>query len=563
MKHKLNKNLSALLAVLLCAGLFVFAAPAAHAAELSGTCGESLTWSLRNGTLTISGTGSMTAYTEYSMPPWLSAAGSIQRVVVGQGVTSVSDLAFYECTALTAVTLADSVTSIGELAFAGCTSLNYISMNGVQHLARGVFYDCSALANVVLPAGLHTIGDQAFFSCQSLGGIIVPAGVQIMGDGVFAYCDALVYAEILAPISILPAWTFFGCDSLNQVFLPSTIQAVEPDALVECDDLYHVDYSGSDGVKQMIDYQLSQPSAPSRGPDVDKVVDYSQNTGSTTTTIEKLPAGNGLVTDSNNIGTTVNATVTDPSGWQDVTQTVNNAINGGKQPSVDIQLQGDGDTTLPGGALSDLLDKDVTVTIHTPDADWKLEVDDQDKGILSGEQDLSVQITPGTDDRYTDTIGDSESYSVTLGDTTFNSTLLFPLGGDTAHRIATLYAVDGRELKKVGSVIVDNDGKAAFSLAGTRAGEYVLALDVPNEDPMDAVIPEVLAPEYDITYGATLTDAYGNQYVLTGRVNKLGISAGTLGLIVLGVLLASTLLVGAVMVMWNKARRRRFTPPSR
>ena len=35
-----------------------------------GSCGADLTWSLSGGTLTISGTGEMTNFSDENMPPW-------------------------------------------------------------------------------------------------------------------------------------------------------------------------------------------------------------------------------------------------------------------------------------------------------------------------------------------------------------------------------------------------------------------------------------------------------------------------------------------------------------
>jgi hypothetical protein len=182
----------------------------------------------------------------------------------------------------------------------------------------------------------------------------------------------------------------------------------------------------------------------------------------------------------------------------------------------------------------------------------------QDETSLSGAQDLSVTLKPNTSDKYSKTIGDAKSYIVTMGDTTLKSTVLIPLGNDTARRTATLYLVDGNELKKLASVVVDDDGKAAFPLAGTEAGDYVVALDVQDIPQEEVRIPNKLAAEYGIEYtdGATLTDAYGNQYVLTGRVNKLGFGIGELTLIIVGVLVASIVVVGAVMFMWNKQQKR-------
>ena len=97
----------------------------------SGSCGENVTWTLTaDGTLTISGTGAMTDYTYDSRSPWYSCRTYIKRVVMQQGVTSIGDHAFWDCSGLTSVTIPDGVTSIGGDAFSGCTALTSVTIPG-------------------------------------------------------------------------------------------------------------------------------------------------------------------------------------------------------------------------------------------------------------------------------------------------------------------------------------------------------------------------------------------------------------------------------------------------
>lgn len=554
MKHTCNRILSALLAVLFCVGLFAFLA--APVSAESGSCGSNLTWNLENGVLTISGSGAMTTYSEYNMAPWLAYADRIQRVIVGQGVTSISPLAFYCCENLTAASLADSVKTIGELAFAGCSSLRQISMGGVERLEYRCFHSCTALANVVLPQSLRYLGDEAFFMCRSLGGITIPAGVTYLGRGVFTHCDNLASVFIEAPLAELPGWIFYGCDALTVLQLPSSVQAVGDNAVVGCDSLYHVDYSGSSEVSHEISRQLAEPSVPVRGPDTQKDVTYSQTDNSVITTTNTTQSGGTDISGQDQSGTVVDATITGTGGWEEVSNFVNNAVNGGYDPEVNIWVQDD--PTIPEGALDGMADQDVTVTVQTGDnMQWQIIMGDQTADSLSGEQQLGATLTKNESGAYSDTLGDADSYTVTLGSTSVNSTLLVPLGNETARQVATLYKKKGNKLEKLTSVIVDDQGRAAFSLAGTKEGDYVIALDVQDVPREEVVIPQALAQEYDITYGATLTDAYGNQYVLTGRVNKLGISLGTLTGIVIGILVGSAILVGVVMTLMNKKKQSR------
>ena len=59
-----------------------------------------ITWTLSDdGTLTISGTD----MPDYN--PWYSQRGKIKKVVIEDGVTSIGDHAFFNCSSLTSVTI--------------------------------------------------------------------------------------------------------------------------------------------------------------------------------------------------------------------------------------------------------------------------------------------------------------------------------------------------------------------------------------------------------------------------------------------------------------------------
>ena len=113
-------------------------------ADANGTCGYDLTWSYvtSTNTLTISGTGTMYNYEDYSYnrAPWYSYRTSIQKAIIESGVTSIGSHAFYNCSGLTSVTIPNSVKSIGEYAFQGC----------------------SGLTSVVIGSGVTSIGSNAF-----------------------------------------------------------------------------------------------------------------------------------------------------------------------------------------------------------------------------------------------------------------------------------------------------------------------------------------------------------------------------------------------------------------
>ena len=105
-----KKFLMVLLTVMAAFAVFTINASAAT----SGNCGpddsSSVVWSFdtTSNTLTITGSGQMSNYSEATQP-WAAYLDSIQSVIVGKGVTSVGNYAFHNCTALTSITLPDSI----------------------------------------------------------------------------------------------------------------------------------------------------------------------------------------------------------------------------------------------------------------------------------------------------------------------------------------------------------------------------------------------------------------------------------------------------------------------
>ena len=170
-------------------------------ADQAGQCGESAYFSLTDGVLEITGTGTVNVGSDYrivgtqvqSSAPWMEYQSEITAVTVAEGITDFDGIgAFLGCEHLTDVTLPDSLTALGGNTFFGCTSLREITLPPqVTVLQNQSFWQCTALEAVTLPDGLTEIQEMCFGQCTALKKITIPETVTKIGSECFADCTAL------------------------------------------------------------------------------------------------------------------------------------------------------------------------------------------------------------------------------------------------------------------------------------------------------------------------------------------------------------------------------------
>lgn len=116
-------------------------------------------YTLKKGTLTISGKG--------EMPKKMTFKNNkkVKKVVIKNGVTSVSDKAFYKCKNLSKVTIGKSVKKIGIDSFNGTKIKKVTIPKKVKEIGQDAFENCKQLENITLP-GKYTLkkkkGDDAY-----------------------------------------------------------------------------------------------------------------------------------------------------------------------------------------------------------------------------------------------------------------------------------------------------------------------------------------------------------------------------------------------------------------
>ena len=152
---------------------------------------------------------------------------TLEKVRFVDGVTSIGNYSFYDCSGLTSVTIPDSVTSIGEEAFSGCSSLVSITIPyGVTYIGRFAFYGCNDLTSITIPDSVTSIDFKAFWRCSGLTSITIPGSVITLGTSVFEGCENLTDVVIGNGVKEIGDSLFYGCTKITNLTLPNTITKI-------------------------------------------------------------------------------------------------------------------------------------------------------------------------------------------------------------------------------------------------------------------------------------------------------------------------------------------------
>ena len=144
----------------------------------------------------------------------------VTDLIIPDGVTSIGDNAFSNCSGLTSVTIGNGVTSIGEYAFYGCSGLTSVTIgNGVTGIGEYAFYGCSGLTSITIPDNVTSIGDRAFGYCSGFISVTIGNGVTSIGDEAFSDCIGLTSITIDNGVASIGSWAFSNCSGLTEIHI--------------------------------------------------------------------------------------------------------------------------------------------------------------------------------------------------------------------------------------------------------------------------------------------------------------------------------------------------------
>ena len=250
-----------------------------------GDLNDDISWTVKNGVLTITGSGAITEC-DWGQAPWDDWKSAITTLSIGEGITSIGDATFYGYTALTTVSLPASLTNIGEEAFYN-TAIASLSFAGTREQWAAVAIGernvplfavacvCSdgesdhedlngylgenvtwSFANGTLTiSGTGAMDSDMAYDARYdfFNGLGASVRAVVVGDGVtgivsylFEDMSKLTSLSLPATLTLIGADIVYGCDSLKEITFRGTMEqwnaiscspyALNNDMIIHCTD---------------------------------------------------------------------------------------------------------------------------------------------------------------------------------------------------------------------------------------------------------------------------------------------------------------------------------------
>lgn len=191
----------------------------------------------------------------------------LQKVEIGNSVTSISNNAFNNCYSLSLITIPSYCTSFGNSVFTNARSLiSVIIPYGVKSCTLNFVYGCGALTTIVMPNSVTSLATSAIRVCYSLSSIVIP---RITSIGNYVFQDNNSLSSIVLPnsMNIIATQQFTNCFSLSSIVIPPSVTVIDAGAFSQCYGMAFYDFSNHTAVPT-----LQSPSAFQNNPSDCKII---------------------------------------------------------------------------------------------------------------------------------------------------------------------------------------------------------------------------------------------------------------------------------------------------
>lgn len=184
--------------------------------------------------LDLSGTN-MTVFPNRALAFYNGENTTLKEVILPEGLISIEEAAFANCTALEKLNVPPTVNTLGRWILENTKVTSFTIPQGVTEIPASCFYG-SAITTINIPPSVKTIGNWAFQDAK-LTEVVIPSSVTSIGEWAFG-CDndnpTLQSVIIEANITEIPQCCFYLQTNLTSLSLPEGITAIGDDAFCGC-----------------------------------------------------------------------------------------------------------------------------------------------------------------------------------------------------------------------------------------------------------------------------------------------------------------------------------------
>ena len=161
--------------------------------------------------------------------------GALTSITVPSSVTSIGYMAFLNCESITSLSIPESVTTLGDYAFDNCRGITTLTIpQSITAIGTGVFCRCVGLTSLTIPNSVTSIGDQSFSGCKRLTSVTIPESVISIGNTAFYMCDSLASVTIQEGVTSIGNTAFSGCYALSSITVPNSVTSIGSSVFSSC-----------------------------------------------------------------------------------------------------------------------------------------------------------------------------------------------------------------------------------------------------------------------------------------------------------------------------------------
>ncbi len=185
------------------------------------------------------------------------------ELIIPEGVTSISQYAFYNCTSLSSISIPESLEVIGYEAFTGCNNLSAVHISNLYNWCEMDFkvsyyhddihnYDSNPLNQagnlylngtiineLTIPDGIAEIKRNAFAGATCISKVVLSETVTTVGADAFRACSNLREIALTDYLQIIEACAFLN-SGLQTIIIPDSVTNLGTEAFKGCTNLQTV-----------------------------------------------------------------------------------------------------------------------------------------------------------------------------------------------------------------------------------------------------------------------------------------------------------------------------------